>query len=154
LNEIRRHCGQSGFSGACIWRVDCFLGTFCLRMWPRNTSRQRLLDIHSLLESAATAELEFVPRMIRSARGESWIEFENYLWELTTWQPGEADFRSKPTPTKLKGACIALARLHLVWEKLKLSRGSCRAVTRRCNAWQEWTALWESGWQPAFMEVD
>ncbi|MBI3407816.1 MAG: phosphotransferase [Planctomycetes bacterium] len=151
---VQRIRHQSGFSGAQIWRTDGLLGSLCLRMWPANTLGRTLDNIHALLEAAASVNLEFVPKLIRTARGGSWLEIDEHIWELTTWRPGKSDFREKPTSARLKAACVALAQLHLAWDKMNPSHGPCPAVARRWTAWREWSALWESGWRPVFDEGD
>ncbi len=72
------------------------------------------------------------------------------LWELTTWQPGRADFYRFPTPARLRAAGAALARLHQTWAGAHTAQGPCPAVQRRRRAAVAWLSLVSGGWRPRF----
>jgi Ser/Thr protein kinase RdoA (MazF antagonist) len=42
----------------------------------------------------------------------SFAELGEFLWELSSWMPGVADYRDNPTPEKLQAAFQALATIH------------------------------------------
>ena len=138
-----------GFSGAAIWRVEGSAGRFCLRAWPPGRpTPQRLRMIHVWLRVAAEAALDFVPRVIEESVGGTSIEYDGRLWEVTTWMPGQADYRASPSPARLEAACLALAQLHRAWEQTAAATGICPAIIRRLECVRDWNALVGSGWRP------
>ncbi|MCS6978375.1 MAG: aminoglycoside phosphotransferase family protein [Gemmatales bacterium] len=142
LPEAVESLGNAGgFSGARLWRVSAE-GLWCLRAWPvEGPTRAELIVIHDLMLQAA-AVLPFVPRL-RSVPGggQTCIFLNGRLWEMTTWQPGQADFHADPTPSKLIAAVEALARLHRVWTPHRPDYGICPAVLRRMGKLEAWQAL-------------
>ncbi len=107
--------GAGGFSGARLWRVQANQQTYCLRRWPAEQDATRLRFVHGVLEFAGM-QLDFVPRLQRTAAGETIVEASGHAWELATWLPGEANFHQQPTAARLAAAMTALARLHVAWE--------------------------------------
>jgi homoserine kinase type II len=73
----------------------------------------RLLYIHAVLEHAARAGVRTVPVPIRNRLGNSYVSAEGYLWELTPWMPGVADYRQTPGRVRIEAAMRALAEFHL-----------------------------------------
>ena len=104
-----------GFSGARLWRIQSNQQTYCLRRWPAEQDATRLRFVHGVLEFAGM-QLDFVPRLQRTAAGETIVEAAGHAWELATWLPGEANFHQQPTAARLAAAMTALARLHVAWE--------------------------------------
>jgi len=140
---------RGGFSGARLWHVETPGEAFCLKAWPPQApSVQRLARIHQLMHSARASGLSFVPALLQSDRGTTWTEHEGRLWDLTTWMPGQADFRAVPTASRLEAACIAVAQLHAVWARATPQIGVCPAIRRRLERVREWLTLVKSGWQP------
>jgi Ser/Thr protein kinase RdoA (MazF antagonist) len=138
-----------GFSGARLWRVDSLAGRLCLRAWPsRESSAQRLSQIHRLMVLASEAGLRFVPVVLVTSAGGTWVEAAGRLWDLTTWMPGQADFHAHPTRPRLEAACTALAHLHRAWAGVAPTMAPCPAVQRRLERIRDWTSLVESGWDP------
>ena len=140
---------HGGFSGAQLWRVDDAGSSFCLRAWPADTSRQRLLLIHECMRRARSAGLDFVPLVYDSA-GSTFIERAGRLWELTSWMPGQADYHDAPNDAHLQAACAALALVHRVWRVDSPVRGPCPAIARRLKQAAEWDDMVASGWRPLF----
>ncbi len=144
-----------GFSGARLWRIECGGGTLCLRAWPTpGPPAKRLQLIHRLMRRAREAGLEFVPAVFPTAAGATWVEHAGRLWELSTWQPGRADFQDQPTPARLEAACTALAGVHAAWKAIGPQHAPCPAVRRRLAAVREWQDLIRSGWRPAWRASD
>jgi Ser/Thr protein kinase RdoA (MazF antagonist) len=142
---------HGGFSGARLWRVESPDGGWCLKAWPPGgTTADRLRVMHGLMRQGREADLEFVPAPRAAADGSSWVESEGRYWDLTTWLPGQADFRERPTAVRVEAACAALAALHRAWRPKRPHRGACPAIERRLQAAEQWTALVRSGWRPAF----
>lgn len=136
---------RSGFSGARLWRCQSERGELCLRAWPEPTSPEKLAVIHHWMTAA---RLDFVPAVLRTRTAGTFVLHEGHLWDLTSWMPGKADFHEHPTRERLEQACRALAALHRAWEPLHSRQGTCPAVERRLQAWQEWHKLVSAGWRP------
>jgi homoserine kinase type II len=146
---------HGGFSGAAIWRLEGAAGTLCLRAWPTgDPTPERLNWIHALMDQAWQAGLRFVPALIASRHGTTWSEHAGRLWEVTTWQPGRADYHGQPTRARLEAACLALARLHAAWAGTGGRHGACPAIERRLARTREWDRLIRSGWRPSVAAGD
>ena len=144
---------HDGFSGALIWRLKCPVRDFCLKAWPDDVSAERLGWIHRLVREARSAGLDFVPRVLPTVegptfRGPTVVELNGRCWDMCSWQLGEADFHARPTELRLKQACMALGKLHRVWQTNHGSVEPCPGVRRRLDALQQWQELLASGWRP------
>jgi Ser/Thr protein kinase RdoA (MazF antagonist) len=140
----------AAFSGAEVWRLQTAAGMLCARAWPKDgIDEPRLRFIHALLGKAG--QLDFVPRLISTSDGASWVQRRGRYWELTTWLPGRADFPESPSVPRLQAACVALARLHLAWAD-GADSDVCPAVLRRLTAEYQWQRLVAGGWRPACAE--
>jgi Ser/Thr protein kinase RdoA (MazF antagonist) len=143
---------HGGFSGAELWRLDAPGGEFCLKAWPADwRSADDLAWIHGLLRR--TAVLSWMPRVLVTSDGASFVHDQGRLWDVTTWMPGVADFWQSPSTSRLEAACTALAHLHHTWADATIS-GVCPAILRRRDARNEWQALVHSGWRPDFVPLD
>jgi Ser/Thr protein kinase RdoA (MazF antagonist) len=141
---------RGGFSGARLWRVRTEQGEFCLKAWPPGgMPPDRHGEIVRLAGHARSAGLSYVPLV----RARVHVEQSGRTWDLTAWMPGTADFHANPSPARLRAACLALARLHLAWEKLAGEPRPCPALQRRLAAAREWLDLTRS-WRPAFAPGD
>jgi Ser/Thr protein kinase RdoA (MazF antagonist) len=137
---------HGGFSNACLFRVHCSTGILCLRRWPLEVGESRVADIHALMHRAAG--LDFVPRILRTTAGASFIRHSDSVWELATWMPGTASFRDSPSAERLRAACAALASIHRAWAHPSTVRLPCPAVQRRLDAVKAWQPRIDAGWQP------
>jgi Ser/Thr protein kinase RdoA (MazF antagonist) len=138
---------RGGFSGARLWQLESDLGPLCLRCWPAQEDLpQRLPFIHRAMQSAAAAGLDFVPRLIPAHDGRTAVECDGRLWEITTWRPGAADFRTNPTRSRLEAACRALALLHAAWDRERFPAMSCPAVERRLVRLYREQGYLHAGW--------
>jgi Ser/Thr protein kinase RdoA (MazF antagonist) len=147
--SVRSLGNHGGFSGAQLFYVQDGGGSFCLRAWPAGMAVERLTFIHTLMQSASEAGLEFVPRLRQSGQGSA-LERAGRLWELTAWMPGRADFRERPTVPRLEAACLALARLHAAWAHHHPCQGPCAGINRRRQRAAEWKELRRTGWTLRF----
>jgi homoserine kinase type II len=104
----------AGFSGARLWKLTTPRGPLCWRRWPReHPTIERLEWIHRVLDRVTVQGVVRVPAPIRIVEGGTIVAADGYLWELTPWLPGVADFRDVPTPERLRAAMRALAAFHL-----------------------------------------
>src|SRR5215831_8092420 len=72
-----------GFSGARLWRVPGSPSLY-LRAWPPSGMNPvRLRWLHGLMRIARVAGLSFVPTVLRTEAGSTWVEHHGRLWELT-----------------------------------------------------------------------
>lgn len=139
----------SGFSGARLWRITDAAGAYCLRVWPGgDLTLDRVRELHRLMALARQSGLTFVPCVLQTRSGATWVNHVGRLWEITAWMPGQADFHARPTLPRLEAACAALALLHAVWGKDAVTVGPCPAVFRRLDAARAWLTILDSGWVP------
>jgi homoserine kinase type II len=142
---------HGGFSGSRLWRLETLAGSYCLKAWPADwRSRQDLAWIHSQLDRAGS--LPYIPHIVPTRNGSTFVEHEGRLWELATWMPGQADFAHNPSRVRLQSACTALARLHECWPVTR--SGVCPAIERRWDSWQTWHGLVHKGWRPTWSSPD
>lgn len=103
-----------GFSGAQFWRITVGKAVYCLRRWPSgHPSEQRLRWIHAVLQHVHGQGIHFIPVPLQNRNSDSYVKKSDWLWELTHWLPGEADFHAAPSPMKLQSALTALAQWHV-----------------------------------------
>jgi len=103
---------SSGFSGARLWRCDIGGGQYVLRRWPDGQmSVARLEMVHQFVQQAAS-ELAFIPVLVVSRAGGTYVEYDGTFWQLETWLPGEADLTDPPRLQRVAAAVEALARFH------------------------------------------
>jgi homoserine kinase type II len=130
---------RGGFSGARLWRWGRGGATFGLRAWPVEMSVVRLAFVHELMREARGAGLTYVPALVPAQPGTTWVEHGGRLWEVLEWLPGQADFRERPSRPRLEAACVALARLHRIWERRRRHQpGPYPAILRRLRQQEEW----------------
>jgi Ser/Thr protein kinase RdoA (MazF antagonist) len=142
-----------GFSGARLWRAKSVAGDVCLRAWPSGAvSSSRLQAIHDLMRAARGAGLQFVPRLLETSTGSTWVSEDGRLWDASSWMPGRADYHEHPSRARLEAACTALAHLHETWKRAGCAEGPCPAVGRRLTRFGEWKRLVTSGWRPDFSD--
>jgi hypothetical protein len=124
-----------GFSGAKIWRVSAARGKLCLRRWPREgPDEPRLKWLQGIVAQAAVGGFCLLPPIIATRCGDGFCRHDRYLWELTTWLPGKADYWSDPRPVKLSAAATALAQFHAVVESRPRASDQASVVVPRSRA--------------------
>jgi Ser/Thr protein kinase RdoA (MazF antagonist) len=144
---------HGGFSGASLWRLETPAGNFALKAWPANwRAPADLAWIHGLMGQAAAHP--WMPRVMATTGGPTFVELHGRLWEVVTWMPGGADFGQSPSPARLEAAATALAQLHQSWRTDGSPIEACPAALRRQAAWQAWNELIQTGWRPTFAPPD
>ena len=144
---------HGGFSGARLWRLETSLASYCLKAWATDArSPTELRWIHDLLHRAS--RFAWMPRVVPTSGGATFVALQDRLWEITTWMPGSANFADAPSIPRLDAACAALAQLHQCWAPLSTSRDVCPAVLRRWDSWLIWQHLLQTGWTPLFSVRD
>jgi homoserine kinase type II len=111
--EVEPLNAPAGFSGALVWRLETPRGPLCLRRWPpESPSPDRLQFIQAVLWHVDQEgfHLAAVPVETRSHTG--YVRQGGFLWEITPWMPGVADYRLAPSRDKLQAALAALAQFH------------------------------------------
>src|SRR4051794_20381360 len=79
-----------GLSGARLWRLTGGLDTWCLKAWPPETSSpEQLRFAHRLMSQARAAGLAFVPCVLPTLAGATFLESADLLWDVVSWQPGQ-----------------------------------------------------------------
>jgi Ser/Thr protein kinase RdoA (MazF antagonist) len=133
---------RGGFSGAALWRVKHSDGDLCLRTWPADDkgkmAPERLTKIHSLMKLARDKDLAFIPAVLPTRNGNSFVDQADRLWDLTTWMPGAAATPAQVTKAQVEAAFSALARLHTAWATADSRHGPCPGIHRRLDAFHEW----------------
>jgi len=76
-------------------------------------TRQRLLEIHRLLERVNHRGVRQVPVPIAAVSASTVVEVDGRLWQLEPWMPGQADFRDAPTDRRLESAMQVIAQWHM-----------------------------------------
>lgn len=115
--------GAGGFSGARFWRIRVASALYCLRRWPtEHPSPERLAFIHKVLRHVFQRGVSVVPVPVPADDGNSFIEVDEHLWELTPWLPGKADYRDASSPARLQAALTTLARFHVAAATFPRSR--------------------------------
>lgn len=131
----------SGFSGATVWRGE-FGGEslFALKRWPDWVTANHLRQLHAWMSAARSTSCEFVPTVLPTISNDSVLTTPDGCWDVTTWMPGLADFRTNPTSERIAAVCEAVAALHRVWSGLCVGSTPCPAVTRRLMLLGTWNA--------------
>lgn len=133
---------SAGFSGATVWRGIDREGVpwFALKAYPPVTiSAVRLNAIHLWQQEAGEERhgLPFIPPLLRTATGGTFLTHADRRWEITKWMPGRADYHEQPSPERLAAACRSLARLHRVWRPSKPIVGLVPGITRRLRTFKD-----------------
>ena len=106
-----------GFSGSKIWRLETARGPLCLRRWPaEHPKADHLRWIHGVLRGAVQRGFALLPLPLVDRAGQTFVERENHLWELSPWLGGEPPKIEPPhdavLPDRVKAAGTALALFH------------------------------------------
>lgn len=133
-----------GFSGAQFWRLSTEAGDLCLRRWPReHPSRQQLEFIQAVLWHVRQEGFGLAPLPLETRSHAGYVCESGYLWEMTPWMAGKADYHQFPSPKKLRAAAAVLAEFHhaastfpLPFRELQTPPG-LRNRLDALNAWTE-----------------
>src|SRR6059058_1529096 len=80
-----------GLSGARLWRLRASRGDWCLKAHPvATTSAEQLVFGHRLMHIARDMGLHFITAVLPTRAGQTHVASGGWLWDVTTWQPGEA----------------------------------------------------------------
>ncbi|GAB4156952.1 MAG: hypothetical protein Tsb009_34000 [Planctomycetaceae bacterium] len=109
-HTVERH---RGFSGAEIHQITTQAGNYALRGWRAGSlPRERLRGLHRLLAFIFERGVDQVAVPVSSKQGETLVAFQNRLWQLEPWMPGEASYWQSPSREKLRSAMETLAAWH------------------------------------------
>jgi Ser/Thr protein kinase RdoA (MazF antagonist) len=131
---------RGGFSGARLWRLATPAGPLCLRASGPAETAHHLAWRHRLMALAKAPGHPFVPTVLATSDGATFVEQAGRCWELMEWLAGQADYRDDPSPARLEAAARALALVHDCWRREGHQLGVCPAVVRRLElvrAWRE-----------------
>jgi homoserine kinase type II len=132
--------GTAGFSGATVWRGEADGEShFALKRWPGWVTANHLRQIHAWMTAARTAGCAFVPTVLPTLSNNTVLTTADGCWDVTTWMPGRADFRTNSTPERLAAACEAVAAVHRAWAGLRTGSAPCPGVTRRLLLLDTWS---------------
>jgi len=135
IQRIEYLGGAGGFSGAQLWRIHSEqqgVGDFCLRRWPLNhPDPDRLEWINLVLVHTAANGCPEVAVPLEANCGQRTIAQHEYLWEVSPWMPGAANFVDDPNDERLSNVASCLARFHLGSAQVNLDfRKSPNAIAR------------------------
>lgn len=104
---------SGGLSNASLWKVTTPQECFCLRRTPVEHAPQpwRHRKTHEFIAHICQAGLRIVPLPKQTRAGESNVQIQGNVWELSSWLTGNAT--RTPTLEQAKAAADALARFHL-----------------------------------------
>lgn len=107
-----------GLSGALVFRCAIPKGFACLRRWPKGyPSESYLYTIHAAIKHLKSSGIEVVPEIYCSSQRTTVVRTHGYLWELTEWMPGKADYLEQPNSARLIAASTVLAEIHTAWAR-------------------------------------
>jgi Ser/Thr protein kinase RdoA (MazF antagonist) len=116
---------------------------FALRRWPEGTNRERVLEVHQVLEKLRY-RTHLVPHLYRTRdRSSSVITFEGFHWELADWIKGTPI--TTPIPRqRILHAASALAELHAASAALGVVRQVPAVLSQRLHRFAEIEANYPS----------
>jgi Ser/Thr protein kinase RdoA (MazF antagonist) len=112
-----------GLSGALLWKVTTLQESWCLRRTPLEHAPLpwRHRKIHEFSAHIWQAGFRNIPLPKRVLSGESCVQKQGGIWELTNWLIGNTT--QTPTLEQAKAAAAALARFHLAGESFHKLQG-------------------------------
>lgn len=101
---------------------------------------QRLRFIHAVLRHAVGCGVSAIVLPVPTCRGETFTEHDGFLWELSPWAAGSADFSKFPTDARLRAAMRVLAQFHRAAETFPpgVTVGLPPAVPQRLAQIRQW----------------
>jgi homoserine kinase type II len=91
------------------------------------------------------AHLPYVPAILRTLDGPSFVAESNRLWDATHWMPGSP--RKQPDAREVEMAAAAIAELHGAWRTESVI-APCPGVLNRLRLMREWLS-WPSEMVPS-----
>lgn len=144
IQSVTRHFGitpqsispapSQGFSGAGIWKVTDLQGQSFSVKRHNEFAPDHLAWIHRVLRHTRICDCDFVPEVRQTENGNSHLEFDNAIWETSSWMPGEAGFADHPNDERLKNAMKALAKFHQSAAQVNFDFRPSPGVKRRSDA--------------------
>lgn len=135
-------CWQTGqgMSGARIWKVETEQEVYCLRRWPAEFQDSVRLDwLQSVLSHAKNWGCDSLAVPLPTRDGGHHVQAGGYLWQLSPWLPGEADYHRQPSQEKLHAAMRATASFHgAVADHTDSCVGMPPSVQERINLCRWW----------------
>jgi len=127
--------GAGGVSGAQLWKVhsqDQSGEDFCLRRWPlRHPNLDRLQWVNLVLVHVANNGCPEIAVPREASSGQRHVTQKGFLWEISPWMPGTADFADDPNDERLFNVASCIARFHLGSAQVSLDfRNSPNAIAR------------------------
>jgi thiamine kinase-like enzyme len=123
---------DSGFSGATVWKGSLDrVSQFALKCWPTSVSTERIPFIHRAQSDVSS--LSFVPKLIRTRRGNTFCDVDRRLWDVSTWMPGDAESGNDFIVPRRRAAVNALVSIHRIWASTFQAEEICPAVQRRLS---------------------
>ncbi len=121
-----------GFSGAKFWQVETIEETYCLRRWPKEHPSPEQLDwIHRVLLHCVQNGCPQAETILKSANGSTVVSSGGFLWQLSQWMPGKANYNTFPNDEKLTNAITTLAKFHLAAAQVSLDFRTSDATQSR-----------------------
>ncbi|MBN9523838.1 2'-deoxycytidine 5'-triphosphate deaminase, partial [bacterium] len=102
---------------------------------PPDFAAARLRAIHAHV--ALLSHLDFVPRIHATREGDTVIEADGRVWDLSTWVAGKPE-HGVPSAARVEAAAVALAAVHAAWRPLAAPPGPAPAVLRRLKVLANW----------------
>lgn len=125
-----------GLNGGRVWRGE--FGSeplFALKRWPISHVSVRLQAVHERMRQVVG--LDFVPKLVNTLAGPSFVEHDSRRWDVTTWMPGTNCF-SDSSEFDTLSALRAIGQLHHCWWPVDPKQAQCVAVRRQLMLLSDW----------------
>jgi Ser/Thr protein kinase RdoA (MazF antagonist) len=132
--NVRAHEIPGRLSDSPLWQIESASGVFALRGWSADHIQQAALA-HRLLSHVERSRAGWTPCPLPVAEGHGTLftSPDGMHWELAPWLPGEAEFESHSSDTRLNAACRSLAEFHLLACKLSVDATDHSAIKRHLH---------------------
>jgi Ser/Thr protein kinase RdoA (MazF antagonist) len=123
----------SGLSGARVAKVFSQDQQACLKRWPLGTKRERVVEVHQVLNQIYHHGCRLVPKLFRSLDlSTHLVDSDGYHWELAQWFDGVPSAAPANRET-LVTAGEALAHLHEFLARLGQQSGQAPNLKTRLH---------------------
>lgn len=92
--------------------------------------------------------MSFVPKLIRTRRGNTFCDVDGRLWDVSTWMPGDAESGNDFSVPRRRGAVKAIVSIHRIWGNSSQAEEICPAVQRRLSLvddYRQWSHTGATG---------